>query len=186
MSDRTPNDLLLMGRIAARDSTAFRELFDEYSPMVLGVLVRMLGDSALAEEVLQEAFLQVWEQADRFRPERASPRGWLLLIARSRALDRLRSDRSRREREIVATRESVTSHEAPEGTRNLEKRERQRAVGGALEGLPEEQRHCIELAFFKGLTQREISDVLKEPLGTVKSRISLGMSKLRRSLAEAR
>jgi RNA polymerase sigma-70 factor (ECF subfamily) len=184
MTDRTPRDILLIGRVAARDSDAYREIFDTYAATVLGFLVQMLRDRAQAEEVLQDAFLQAWQQAARYRPERATPRGWLLMIARSRALDRLRASRSRAEREqrVGGDLASAAGGATP-ADEQLEATERRAAVSGALETLPDEQRRCIELAFYGGLTHRQIAERLEQPLGTVKSRILMGMSKLRQTLA---
>ena len=176
------DDLILLGRIARRDSDAFAELFDRHSPIVLGVLIRMLGNRAESEEILQEAFLQAWNQAERYDARRASPRGWLIMLARSRALDRLRSDRARTQREEkVSGPEAMTSQ--PVGTRGIEAEERRRQIAAALELLPEEQRQCIELAFFDGLSHSQVATRLEQPLGTVKSRILLGMNKLRAAIA---
>lgn len=173
-----------MGRIAAGDSGAYRELFDTYAPMVLGFLVQMLRHRAQAEEILQETFLQAWQTAARYQPGRASPRGWLLMIARSRALDRVRARRARAEREQrVGTDASLSSAPEPRADEALESTERQQAVSGALAQLPEEQRRCIEMAFYGGRTHRQIAADLDQPLGTVKSRILMGMNKLRQTLA---
>ena len=159
-------------------------LFELHSPVVLGLLVRMLGGRAQAEEVLQEVFLQVWMQADRYEESRSSPRGWILMLARSRALDRLRrqASRLRREEEVGAAGGSAVR---PVGTARLEAAEQRNRVGVALEVLSPEQRHCIELAFFEGLTHTQIAERLKAPLGTVKSRILLGMNKLRQALSSS-
>ena len=181
MNPNAHEDDFLMGRVAAGDRDAFARLFDRSSPAVLGLLVRMLGRRSEAEEVLQEVFLQVWRQADRYEPGRSTPRGWILVLARSRALDHLRSReaRQRREAEISA---GDPKEERPQGTEGLEASERHARVSSALALLPPEQRRCIELAFFEGLTQTEIASRLAAPLGTVKSRIHLGMSKLRQVL----
>lgn len=176
-------DLELMRRVTARDETAFARLFDRHSALVLGVLSRMLRNRAEAEEILQEAFLQAWEQAGRYDPARATPRGWLLVLARSRALDRIRSRtaRSDREERSVLDGAQPTTTE-PLGSSELEAEERRRGVAAALATIPPEQRRAIELAFFSGLTHREIAERLATPLGTVKSRILLGMNKLREVL----
>ena len=176
------NETDLLRRIATGDGEALSRLFELHSPVVLGLLVRMLGARAEAEEVLQEVFLQVWMQADRYEESRSSPRGWILMLARSRALDRLRrrSSQQRREEE-VASEEGVAVR--PVGTARLEAAERRSRIGQALGLLSPEQRHCIELAFFEGLTHTQIADRLKAPLGTVKSRILLGMNKLRQALS---
>jgi RNA polymerase sigma-70 factor, ECF subfamily len=180
---RELEDALLIGRIGAGDQDAFARLFDQYSPAVLGLLCRILGGRGEAEEVLQEVFLQVWRQADRYRPERSTPRGWLLMLARSRALDRLRRREARGRREQEAAADASFPRLAPPlGTRRLEEAEARRQVGSALNLLSAEQRRCIELAFFEGLTHTQIAERLDAPLGTVKSRILLGMNKLRQAL----
>ena len=183
MDQRTPlNETDLLRRIATGDGDALSRVFELHSPVVLGLLVRMLGGRAEAEEVLQEVFLQVWMQADRYEESRSSPRGWILMLARSRALDRLRRRVSRQRREDeVAAEEGVTVR--PVGTERLEAVEQRSRVGAALGILSPEQRHCIELAFFEGLTHTQIAERLKAPLGTVKSRILLGMNKLRQALS---
>lgn len=171
-----------MRRIAAGDGGALAEAFDLYSPVVLGLLVRILGRRSEAEETLQEVFLQVWTQADRYDPERSTERGWILMLARSRALDRLRRrDASQRREETVAGGEPWSV--GPVGTARLEASERRSQVASALGLLTPEQRHCIELAFFEGLTHSQIAERLQAPLGTVKSRILLGMNKLRQALS---
>lgn len=177
-------DLPLVRAIAAGEGAALGQLYDRHSPLALGLLRRMLGNLNEAEEVLQEVFLQVWRDAHRYDPERATPRGWLLLIARSRALDRLRSTTSRQRREDEMMRSEGTRAIAPLGTRRLEQHERQRRIGSALERLPREQRQVIELAFYEGLTQTQMAAHLGAPLGTVKSRVLLAMKKLREILAE--
>jgi RNA polymerase sigma-70 factor (ECF subfamily) len=175
-------DVHLLGRAAAGDRDAFARLFDRHGSVTLGLLTRMLGERSSAEEVLQETFLQVWQQARRYEPRLARPRAWILMIARSRALDRLRSQSARERREDVVARWDAASS-GPVGIRNLEQEERRRAVAAALDALPAEQRQAIELAFFGGLTHSQIAERLAAPLGTVKSRILLGMNKLRQSLA---
>lgn len=176
-------DLLLMGQVASGDQEAFARLFDRHSSLVLGVLTRMLGDRAAAEEILQETFLQVWQQARRFKPELGRPRAWIVMMARSRALDRLRSQGARVRREDAVYRAAPNIASEPVGTAALESNERDRSVRAALDTLPVEQRQALELAFFEGLTHTQIAERLKAPLGTVKSRILLGMGKLRQSLA---
>ncbi len=176
-------DTFLMGRVAAGDRDAFARLFDRHSPVVLGFLVRLLGRRSEAEEILQEVFLQAWRQADRYEAGRSTPRGWLLVLARSRALDHLRSREARQRREAEVSAEDPHREERPLGTEGLEADERRAQVSSALDLLPAEQRRCIELAFFEGLTQTQIASRLSAPLGTVKSRIHLGMSKLRQVLS---
>ena len=179
-------DIQLMGRVADGDREAFSTLFERHAPLALGVLTRMLGRRDEAEEVLQEAFLQAWDRAGSYSPRRATPRGWLLVIARSRAIDRIRSRQARARREQAVSREASWNAEVePVGTGRLEAGERAENVDRALTGLPDEQRRCIELAFFEGLTHSQIATSLNQPLGTVKSRILLGMRKLRETLVPA-
>lgn len=183
MDSRTIHEIELMRRIGAGDGGALAEVFDLHSPVVLGLLVRILGHRGEAEETLQEVFLQVWAQAERYDSERSSPRGWILMMARSRALDRIRRRESSRRREEEVAGEDARRGVRPVGTERLEAVERQSRIASALRGLSPEQRHCIELAFFEGLTHTQIAERLKAPLGTVKSRILLGMNKLRQALS---
>ena len=177
-------DLHDLRKIAAGCGASLAAFYDRHAAMTMGLLCRILGDRNEAEEVLQEVFLQVWRDAHRYDPERATPRGWLLLIARSRALDRLRSTTSRQRREDEMMRSEGGRAIAPLGTRRLEQHERQRRIGSALERLPREQRQVIELAFYEGLTQTQMAAHLGAPLGTVKSRVLLAMKKLREILAD--
>jgi len=181
MDEREEEDLQLMSRVAAHDGAAFTRLFELHAPVTLGLLSRILARRMEAEEVLQEVFLQVWAQADRYDAARSTPRGWILMLARSRALDRLRRrDASRRREESVgAEQDGIVP---PVGTERIESVERQHQVSSALQALSPEQRRCIELAFFEGLTHTQIAERLAAPLGTVKSRILLGMNKLRQTL----
>ena len=175
-------DSQLLAAVAAGDADALALLFDRHGAAVLGVLTRMLGRAGEADEVLQEVFLWLWKHPHRYDPSRSSLRGWLLVLARSRALDVLRADRSRRVREEGVERERPTVQD-PRPLADIEQRERQRRLRQALLTLPEEQRRCIELAFFGGLSHSQIASRLEQPLGTVKSRIQLGMNKLRAALA---
>ena len=171
----------LLDGVAAGDADALAMIFDRHGAAVLGVLTRMLGRAGEADEVLQEVFLWLWKQPRRYDPSRSSLRGWLLVIARSRALDVLRADRSRRVREEGVERDRPTVHE-PVPLADLERREAERRLQAAMVTLPDEQRRCIELAFFAGLSHSQIAARLQQPLGTVKSRIQLGMAKLRAAL----
>jgi RNA polymerase sigma-70 factor (ECF subfamily) len=178
-------DLHLLAGVVAGDAAALAQLFDRHSPVVCGLLARMLGHHGEAEEVLQEVFLWLWRNPERYDPARSSLRGWLLVLARSRALDVLRSARSRRLREEEVGRETPVSYQ-PVPLAGIAERERRRRVAAALDTLPREQRRCLELAFFSGLSHSQIASELDQPLGTVKSRIQLGMAKLRTALAPLR
>ncbi len=184
MDSAVGHDRELLARIAGGDRQAFTELFDAHAAAILGVLTLLAGRREEAEELLQETFLQAWGEAGRYRAERATPRGWLLMMARSRAIDRLRASGARGRREETVGRELTgPGTVAPVGTANLEADERGRQVRGALDQLPPEQRQAIELAFYEGLSHREVAERLGQPLGTVKSRILLGMGKLRQALS---
>jgi len=180
-ADPNAPDARLLDDVAAGNADALARLFDRHGAAVLGLLTRMLGRAGEADEVLQEVFLWLWEHPKRYDAHRSSLRGWLLVLARSRALDVLRADRSRRAREEGVERERPKVHE-PVPLASMEERERQRRLRAAMETLPDEQRRCIELAFFVGLSHTQIAASLAQPLGTVKSRIQLGMAKLRGAL----
>lgn len=184
MQASAPEDRELMRRVAGGDRTAFASLYDRHSPQTFGLLCRMLRRRAEAEELLQEVFLQVWRDAGRYQPDGASPRGWIFMIARSRAVDRLRASvaRERRETATVENDPPAPASLGPSGPERLEERERKARVGSALAELPPEQRQAIECAFFEGFTHSEAAERLGVPLGTVKSRILLGMRKLREAL----
>ncbi|MFQ5349661.1 MAG: sigma-70 family RNA polymerase sigma factor [Thermoanaerobaculia bacterium] len=182
MGAEEARDLHLMGRVAAGDRAAFSELYDRHAAVLLGFLVRMLRRRDSAEEILQEVFVKAWKRAHSYRPERAAPRAWLLTMARSSAIDRIRSSQARARREGEWTRAERGAPAEPLGTRRLEADEARGSVSQALDRLPQEQRRCIELAFFEGLTHRQVAERLEQPLGTVKSRILLGMKRLRLTL----
>jgi RNA polymerase sigma-70 factor (ECF subfamily) len=175
-------DVALLAAVVAGDQGAFTTLFDRYGGPVLGFLTRLLGDRSEAEEVLQEAFFQLWEQAGRFRAQRSSPRSWIYLLARSRALDRIRSRGARQRRESEDSVAAIGLHQgSPHLSTAVESRlDAQRL----LAALARDQRECVELSFFQGLSLSQIADRLEVPLGTVKSRYLYGMRKLRTAWAE--
>ena len=178
-----PSDRELIQGAAAGDADAFASLYDRHGGLALAVARRILGDHGEAEEVLQETFLQVWREAGRYDPSRATPRGWIVVIARSRALDRLRSAAASHRREEGAASEIGPRAAAPIGCLRLERLEERRRVTSALSRLPREQREVIELAYYHGLSHSQIAQRLEAPLGTVKSRVLLGLRKLRDLLA---
>lgn len=180
-------DAELLSRLAAGDHAAMGELFDRNGAAVFGLLLRILQRRSEAEEMLQEVFLQAWRSAGDYRPERAAPRSWLLMLARSRAVDRMRSSRSRELREVEAVQEARLDGYPvvqPTGLARLEAGERRRRIHVALDRLPEEQRQAIELAYFGGLTHRGVAAALSAPLGTIKSRIALGLRRLRQAFED--
>ena len=177
------DDAALVRAIVEGRPAALSTLYGRYSGMLMGLAHRVLGDAADAEEVLQEAFLQVWNQASRYDPSRSSVSTWLVLITRSRAIDRLRSARVL-QRTVRAVREEKPDlHTSPAGVRDVLTSERQRRLRVELGKLPEEQRQVLELAFYGGLTQSEIAAETGIPLGTVKTRTLLAVKKLRKALA---
>jgi RNA polymerase sigma-70 factor (ECF subfamily) len=170
------SDTLLVIQVGEGDVAAFGALYDRFAPRVFGLIVRLLGKSPDAEDVLQEVFWHVWSKAAQYEPQRASPLAWLFMIARSRAVDRLRKLRPHAP---AASAEAVVCIGPDEA---LLREESVAAVAGALQSLPETERIPIELAFYEGLTQEEIARRLAVPLGTTKSRIRVGMQRLRRLL----
>lgn len=181
------SDDSLMASVVARDPAALSVLYDRYSPLVYTTCLKVLGEPALAEDVTQDVFLRLWQRPESFIPARGRFVTWLLSITRNRAVDEIRSRNRRRRRELS---EPETAPVAPTAIARdsdpasfAELREEQDSVRNALAQLPPEQRRVLELAFFGGYTHQEIAAHLHEPLGTVKTRIRLGMQKLRAALA---
>lgn len=175
----TPNDRELVEEIARRDARAFAVFYDRHASTVLGFLCRLLGDRSEAEEALQDAFWQTWQQADRYDPDRGTPAAWLVQIARSRGLDRLRQVKLRAARSADLSPEHRERIPAADHADQLAiDHDVRRRVQAALATLPVEQREAVTLAFFDGLTHPEIALRVSAPLGTVKTRIRLGMRKL--------
>jgi RNA polymerase sigma-70 factor, ECF subfamily len=169
----------LIAAIAAGDRDAFGRFYDLTAPMAFGLIRRVLRDPEAAAEVLQEVFWQVWQDAPRYDPTRGTPEAWLVMRAKTRAIDRLRSIR-RRDRTFVApVDESVAQRREDPAPNPAVVAEDRGLIQTALAQLPEPQRRVIELAFFEGLTHSEIATRLGEPLGTVKTRARLGLDRLR-------
>lgn len=175
----------LVPAVARGDLAAFEQLYDRYSSTIYALLLRILASPEDAQEVLQETFVKVWTSARMFDALRGSEVAWLISIARSRGIDRLRSRKIRSDRENDAGREiSIHAgfvHTATGAEEAILSQERT-AVRSALSELPEAQRVALELAYFDGLSQSEIAEKLGEPLGTIKTRMQLGMKKLRERL----
>jgi len=172
----------LLRRIAAEDGQALAELYDQLGVALYSIAVRILGDDLEAEEVMQDVFVQIWEKAAAFDAALGTPTNWVMRIARNRAIDRLRA-RQRRSRALDEFGSAFTAEPAPQPTHDGDlSREELVGVREAVQSLPAEQRQAIEMAFFGGLSQREISAALNEPLGTVKARIRRGMLKLKDTL----
>jgi RNA polymerase sigma-70 factor (ECF subfamily) len=172
----------------AGNSSAFGAAYDQYASLIYGLLLRIIRDAQDAQEILQETFLSAWTSARKFDPERGSELAWLISMARSRALDRLRSRERRGQREQEAARQISTlrPNVDPSGNDPVAFREIRSAVRSALQELPEAQRSALEMAYFDGLSQSEIASRLGEPLGTIKTRTNLAMKKLRERLSAFR
>jgi RNA polymerase sigma-70 factor (ECF subfamily) len=171
-------DASLVASVMDGDHAAFAELYDRYADRVFGLALKILGQEMAAEEVTQETFLKLWTRARTFRLERGAFSSWLLTIARRQALDRIRYHSYRPEYPASDSMEEGR-WEGLVDPQSRSSEARWRAVGFALRALPPEQRHVIELAYYYGLTQREIAEQVEIPLGTVKTRVRLGMKKLR-------
>lgn len=177
-------DKELICAIVERNQEAVAELYDRFSSMLMALAYRILGSSQDAEEILQETFLQVWNQAGRYDPKRSSVSTWLVLIARSRAIDRLRSRQVQTRTVTAAQQEKPDSHASPTGVGDVLLHERRQRLGEEMSKLPDEQRQVLELAFYGGSTQSEIAEQTGIPLGTVKTRTLLAMKKLRAALRD--
>ncbi|MDT5159013.1 MAG: polymerase sigma-70 factor, subfamily [Acidobacteriota bacterium] len=177
-------DAGLLHATARGDEGAFAQVYDRYSPILFGLLLRILRSRSEAEDVLQEVFLQVWQQARSFDAARGRAFTWLVTLARSRAIDRLRSVDSR---ERAAQRSAEDAPPASEGQEWADtaaiRAERAEAVQGALAELPEEQRQVLVLAYLEGMSQSEIAVAKNQPLGTVKTRTRSGLKKLSEALS---
>jgi RNA polymerase sigma-70 factor (ECF subfamily) len=183
MQDKEELQPELLRRIAARDRAALDEFYQQTARPLFSIACRMLGNAADAEEVIQDVFVQIWTKAAKFDAEKGRPFHWALALTRNRCIDGLRA-RKRRLRIMVETTgepelEQVVELHCAEATLGKDDMAMIRSV---VNNLPQEQRQAIEMAFFGGLTHQEISESLKEPLGTIKARIRRGMLKLREDL----
>ncbi|HLT40466.1 MAG TPA: sigma-70 family RNA polymerase sigma factor [Enhygromyxa sp.] len=172
-----PFDHELLAEAANGSVESLAALYDRYAPLLLGVARRLLTDPAAAEDLVHDVFLEAWRNADSYAQQRGSVRTWLLVRLRSRALDRLRADRVRsrkREPGLGAAQLGETAHD------ELQRTPDRKLVLEALAQLDAAQRETLELAYFEGLSAREIAERTKAPIGTVKSRIASGLARLRR------
>ncbi|MGN6219427.1 MAG: ECF RNA polymerase sigma factor SigK [Microbacterium sp.] len=168
----------LLERVAGGDEAAFARLYDSLSARVFGLILRVLVDRAQSEEVLQEVFLEVWQSASRFAPNRGQGRTWVLTIAHRRAVDRVRSSQASTDRDVrVGFRDLDVPHDGV--AEQVELRIEGKRVAVALSGLPEAQREALTLAYYGGYSQSEIAALLGAPLGTIKTRMRDGLSRLR-------
>ena len=183
-ADLLDNPSTLLQRIATGDGEAFRRFYDRYASLAFTFAIRLLGSRSDAEDLLQEVFLQVWRQAQSYNPERGSPEAWLITMTRSRAIDKLRSIR-RRDTSPLPADEALPLAGGTQVEPPTQALEAKLTVEGVLTKLPAAQRTVLEMAYFDGLTQSEIAAQLREPLGTVKTRMRAGLERLRGFLEAA-
>jgi RNA polymerase sigma-70 factor (ECF subfamily) len=168
----------LIRNSARGDQSALGELYDATSRLVFGLVLRIVGDRASAEEVLLDVYTQAWRQAAHYDEARGAPLAWLMTIARSRAIDRIRSSKHDQQKDPLDAVAEISDRE-PSPEQATVDSERRQLVRAALETLPAEQREVLELAYYSGLSHSEIASRLGQPLGTVKTRTRLAMIKLR-------
>jgi RNA polymerase sigma-70 factor (ECF subfamily) len=175
----------LLARVGQADASAFAQLYEQSSSVLFTLAVRILTNADEASELLQDVYIEVWRKAANFDSKRGSPMAWLITLTRSRAIDRLRASASRG-RHLTDSIDDTSAQELPGETPDpLEihsKEELRTLVTSAFTDLPAAQQEAIELAFYEGLTHAEIAEKLHKPLGTIKTRIKLGMAKLRYAL----
>ena len=180
------NDEILAARVARGDTTALESLYDRYAATVLGISLKVIGDQASAEDVLQETFWRVWRSAAAYQPQRGSFAGWLFRITRNLAIDAYRR-RSVRPQTIndmdgadpILDQTPDPDMDVAEQAQSILKK---RQVRAALASLPRVQRQVIEMAYFYGMTRQEIAEATGEALGTIHTRARLGLQKLREEL----
>jgi RNA polymerase sigma-70 factor, ECF subfamily len=179
----------LLALVAKGDQQAFSQLYDHSSTLLFTLAVRILGNREEAAELLQDVYLEVWRKVSRYDVGRGTPIAWLVTLTKSRAIDRLRARASRGYGATNQLESETAAPMADPGPSPLETQadqELRSAVGTAVAGLPQAQQQAIALAYYEGLSHSEIASRLNQPLGTVKTRIKLGMSKLRESLQQWR
>ena len=184
MNKSKVDDIQLIRLIAQSHSEALQELFDRYNRLVFSVAFAIIGDHSIAEEITLDVFVQVWKRAETYQQDRAKVSTWLIAITRHHAIDILRWQKSRPEADSlnwdgISLQDGPVAHNLEEHVEMSMQRDR---VRQALSQLPEDQRKTLIMAYFRGYTQSEISEVLGQPLGTIKTRIRLGMQKLRKLL----
>ena len=184
MNKNKVDDVQLIRLITQAQSEALHELFDRYNRLVFSVAFAIVGDRGIAEEITLDVFVQVWKRAETYHQDRAKVSTWLIAITRHHAIDILRWQKSRPEADSLNW-DGISLQNGPVA-HNLEEHVEMTMQGDrirqALSQLPEDQRETLIMAYFRGYTQSEISEVLGQPLGTIKTRIRLGMQKLRKLL----
>jgi RNA polymerase sigma-70 factor (ECF subfamily) len=176
-------DIELLRQIAAGDRASFAEFYDRHSTLMFSVACKILNDTNEAEDVLQDTFMQIWEKASKFDSKLGKASSWAAILVRNKAIDRIRaSQRRTRLAEEAGAEQATTAPITDTANENLYGHEKAQMIQSAIGELPTEQRQAIELAYFSGLTQDQISKKLNEPLGTIKARIRRGLLKLRDQL----
>jgi RNA polymerase sigma-70 factor (ECF subfamily) len=177
------DDVALVALVARRDERALGALYDRYSRLAFSLAVRIVGDRALAEEITADSFVNVWRASASYSEERGRFVSWLMSVVRHRAIDELRRLNVRPEGNAVELNEALQMTAQPDGLDDMvDVRRRREVVRSVLAGLPAPQRQALELAYFGGLTQQEIAEKTRTPLGTIKTRMRLGLLKMREEL----
>lgn len=176
-------DTRLMQRVAQGDKQAFAEIYDRFSGPLYATAIRIVRDAAEAQDIVHDAFITVWDKAATFEPKRGSAFSWAVTLVRNRAIDRVRSRQRRAELLAESAPMDLGYQDDVAGSEAAASTDAAQAVRSAVSTLPVEQRRALEMAFFGGLTQEQIAQTLREPLGTVKARIRRGLLKLRDLLA---
>jgi RNA polymerase sigma-70 factor (ECF subfamily) len=180
------NDLELMQRIQAEDPDALSDLYDRYNGILKALILRVVHNEAEADDLLQEVFMEIWNQAKNFSAQKGKPLGWMVTLARRRAIDALRKkqaySRAEERLQLETEQQPARSHNVTET--EVHSGDTRVLMNKVLSSLPEAQRKTIELAFFYGMSQREIAANTNTPLGTVKTRLELGLKKIYDALKE--
>jgi RNA polymerase sigma-70 factor (ECF subfamily) len=176
-------DIELLRQIAAGNRASFAEFYDRHSTLMFSVACKILNDTSEAEDVLQEAFMHIWEKASKFDSKLGKASSWVAILVRNKAIDRIRaSQRRTRLAEEAGAEQAAVPNAAETANETVYGHEKANLIQSAIVDLPVEQRQAIQLAYFSGLTQDEISKKLNQPLGTIKARIRRGLIKLRDQL----
>ena len=183
--ERARFDAELLRRMGRSDREAFAQLYDRFSRPLYATALRIQNNASEAEDIVQDVFLALWEKAAVYESSRGSAFAWAVTLTRNRAIDRIRMRKRRLELLAETTAEDAGTHPAGAGLDSVDglvSKEQAGAVRAAVAALPVEQQRAVELAFFGGLTQQEIAEQLREPLGTVKARIRRGLLRLKEIL----
>jgi RNA polymerase sigma-70 factor, ECF subfamily len=178
------DDEALIRLIAHSHPDALSALYDRYNHLIYGLALTVVGDPALAEEITQDVFMRIWNRAGTYRSEQGKVTGWMISIARNRAIDALRHQKTIPEGNSLSW-DDLPLFDPPDGhnvEQEVELEHQKWRLRQALFQLPKEQRDALALAYFKGYTHEEMAQILGEPLGTIKTRVRLGMQKMRQIL----